>query len=104
MSINKKDSEKIITLAKEGKRISKIMEENFPEYEYWEIYSEVYGDGGQSALGVKRMIANRLNQLCEANKKERTQIIDELNDLIWFLYDNHKSNQKKLDTIRKALS
>ena len=39
MSISKKDAKKIITLAKEGKKITAIAEEDFPQYDYWDIYS-----------------------------------------------------------------
>ena len=96
------ESKKMKTLAQEGKPISKIMSD-FPELSYWDIYFEVYGNGERSALGVKRMISNRLNQIVDAPKAERKRIVDELNDLVWHLYNNHKTNQKKLQTIRKAL-
>ncbi len=99
-----KDRTKIQILAKEGKPISKIMESDFPEYEYWEIYEAVHDGGGKSALGVKRTIANRLNTLSETRKKnERTEIIEEVEELVWHLYDGLKSSQKKLSAIRKAL-
>jgi len=90
-------------LAREGKQISKISVEDFPEYDYWDIYSEVYGAGEQSAQGVKWMITNRLNQLVAANARDRQDIIDELNELIWYLYQNYRSNQRKLDNIRQVL-
>lgn len=104
MAIPKKDMEAIRRLAKEGKRISRIREEDFPELDYWDVYSVVYGSGGRSAQGVKWIIQNRLNQLCEAGKGERQGIIDELNELIWDLYNDFKENQKKLDAIRKLLA
>ena len=90
------------TLVQEGKQISKIMDD-FPALSYWDIYFEVYGDGHRSALGVKRMIANRLNRVVNAPKEERQRIVDELNGLVWNLYNNHKINQKKIQDIRKAL-
>lgn len=100
----KKDKEKIQELAKEGKPISKIMYSDFPEYDYWDIYEAVYGAGGKSALGVKRTIANRLRTLSSAGKRrERNIIIEEVEDLVWHLYDSLKSSQKKLEAIRKAL-
>ncbi len=91
-------------LAQEGKQISKIWENDFPEYEYWDIYEAVYGGGGKSALGVKRTIANRLITLSETRKKvERTEIIQEVEELVWHLYDSLKSSQRKLEAIRKTL-
>lgn len=90
------------TLVQEGKQISKIMED-FPALSYWDIYFEVYGDGQRSALGVKRMIANRLNQIVDAPKEDRKRIVEELNGLVWNLYNDHKTNQKKLQSIRGVL-
>jgi len=100
----KKDKTAIQALAKEGKQLSKIMEQDFPEYEYWEIYEAVYDSGGKSALGVKRTIANRLNTLANTRKKdERTEIIEEVEELVWHLYGSLKNSQQKLQAIRKAL-
>ncbi len=102
--MNKKDKTAIQALAQEGKQLSKIMEQDFSEYEYWEIYEAVHDGGGKSALGVKRTIANRLTTLAETRKKgERTEIIEEVEDLVWHLYESLKASQKKLDAIRKAL-
>lgn len=103
MAIRKKDADKMKSLAREGKQISKIVAEDFPEYDYWDVYSEVYGSGEQSAQGVKWMITNRLNQLIAANAQDRQRIINELNELIWYLYDNYRSNQRKLENIRQVL-
>ena len=102
-SITKADSQRMQRLAKEGKAISKIVEEDFPALTYADVYLEVYGSGERSSRGIKRMISSRLNNLVDANKSERTSIVDELHDLVWHLYENHKSNQKKIDIIRKAL-
>ncbi|MEY8199280.1 MAG: hypothetical protein RPS47_08570 [Colwellia sp.] len=103
--MNKKDQTAIRALAQEGKQISKIMEQDFPEFEYWEIYEAVHDGGGKSALGVKRTIANRLTTLSETRKKgERTEIIEEVEELVWHLYDSLKVSQKKLEAIRKALN
>ncbi|MCK5852615.1 hypothetical protein KAH27_06250 [bacterium] len=102
--MNSKDKTSIQALAKEGKQISKIMEQDFPEYEYWEIYEAVHDGGGKSALGVKRTIANRLITLSDTRKKEeRAEIIEEVEELVWHLYDSLKASQKKLDAIRKTL-
>ena len=107
MSIERQqDREKIIELAREGKQLTKIMEEDFPEYEYWEIYEVVYSDGGKSALGVKRTIANRLKTLRDPNLSddEKEEIIDEIDELVWHLYDSLKTSQSKLDAIRKIMN
>lgn len=102
--MNKKAKNAIQSLAQEGKQISKIMEQDFPEFEYWEIYEAVHDGGGKSALGVKRTIANRLNTLADTRKKdERTEIIEEVEELVWHLYDSLKTSQQKLQAIRKAL-
>ena len=101
----KKDKVAIQSLAQEGKQISKIMEKDFPEYDYWEIYQAVHDGGGKSALGVKRTIANRLTTLSETRKKsERTEIIEEVEELVWHLYESLKTSQIKLEAIRKALN
>ena len=105
MPIVKKDKTAIQSLAKEGKPISKIMDEDFPEYPYWEIYEIVYDGGGKSALGVKRTIANRLAQLTGTRKQgERQEIIEEVEDLVWHLYESLKNSQRKLDAIRKVMN
>jgi hypothetical protein len=105
MPISKKDQAAIHSLAKEGKPISKILDEDFPEYEYWEIYEVVHAGGGKSALGAKRTIANRLITLSNSGKKqERDAIIEEIDDLVWHLYESLKTSQRKLDAIRKIIS
>ncbi|MFC1914776.1 hypothetical protein ACFLWK_00770 [Chloroflexota bacterium] len=103
MTVPRKDASRMKNLTKEGKQISRIVEEDFPEYDYWDVYSEVYGAGEQSAQGVKWMITNRLNQLVAADSRDRQDIINELNELVWYLYDNYRSNQRKLDSIRQVL-
>ena len=104
MSITKKDSELMKRLVREGKQISKIVSENFPELTYWDVYVEVYGAGNRSAQGIKRMITTRLTKLESANKKERGELIEEINILVLDLYNNYRYNQKKMDKIRKALN
>lgn len=103
MQIAKRDSEKMIRLAKEGKQISKIWTEDFPELGYEDVYIEVYGAGERSSRGIKRMISTRLNRIANAPKSERLAIVSELHELVWQLYRKHKENQKKLDKIRKTL-
>ncbi|MGE7811246.1 hypothetical protein [Lysinibacillus capsici] len=103
--MNKRDSEEMIRLAKEGKEISKIWSEDFNEYDYWEVYTEVYGAGERSSLGVKRMITSRLNKLAGTNNQEdREELIEEINELIWHLYSRYKESQQKLDEIRAIIN
>lgn len=99
-----RDSEIMIRLAREGKQISKIWEEDFPQYHYGDIYFEVYGAGEKSALGAKRMISTRLKKLTSVSKTEQLKMIEEINDLVWHLYDRHKENQHKLDDIREIIN
>ncbi|MBC8549346.1 MAG: hypothetical protein H8D23_06815, partial [Candidatus Brocadiales bacterium] len=98
MAVTKKDSAEMKRLAQEGKQISKIQKEDFKEYSYWDIYIEVYGSGERSSVGIKRMITGRLNKLINSPKSERRLIVKEIDELVWHLYENHKINQKKIDT------
>jgi hypothetical protein len=50
MAIEKSDSKKMQRLAQEGKTISKIVAEDFPQLDYWEVYFEVYGSGEKVLL------------------------------------------------------
>ena len=102
--MNDKIKKTIQGLAQEGKPISKIMEKDFPDLGYWEIYDAVYSAGGKSALGVKRSVANRIKTLENSNSKnERARVIKEIDELVWHLYNSLKASQKKLEIIRKAL-
>ena len=103
MTISEKDVKKMRRLAKEGKTISRIVREDFPNVDYWEVYIEVYGAGERSSRGIKRMITTRLNKLVDSTKDERRDIVRELQELVWDLYEKHKSNHAKLDKIRKVL-
>lgn len=104
MAISKSDAEKMRRLAQEGKQISKIVSEDFPQLDYWEVYFEVYSVGERSSRGIKRMITNRLNAMAaNKSKSERTGIAEELHGLVWHLYENHKTNREKLSRIREAL-
>lgn len=98
-----RDSEKMIKLAREGKQISKIHEEDFPNYEYFEICAEIYCAGERSALGTRRMITNRINKLPTLGKKEQQELIEEIDDLVWHLYTRYKESQQKLDDIRAVI-
>lgn len=103
VSIPIKDVKRIRQLVGEGKNISKVMEEDFPKYGYWEIYNAAAEGDERSAMGVKRMIANRLKKLDGAAQAERDQFIEQLDDLVWNLYQRLKSNQKKLASIREIV-
>ncbi|MFC6040538.1 hypothetical protein ACFPYN_14015 [Paenisporosarcina macmurdoensis] len=103
--MNSNDSKVMIRLAKEGKKISKIWAEDFNEYDYWEVYTEVYGAGERSSVGVKRMITSRLNKLGAADiQEDREELIDEINELILHLYSRYKNSQQKLDEIRAIIN
>lgn len=105
VEITKADSKKMQRLAQEGKKISAIRKEDFPALSYWDVYVEVYGSGKRSALGVKRMITTRIEAVAASkSKNERMAIAEELQELVWHLYDNHKLNQTKLAKIRAALA
>ena len=99
-----RDLEKIVQLAREGKQISKIWKEDFPQYDYWEIYVEVYGADEKSSIGTKRMITNRLNKLSSLSKKEQEERIKEIDELVCYLYNRYKESQQKLDDIRGVIN
>lgn len=104
MAISKADSEKMQKLAKEGKKISDIWKQYFPKLTYWDVFFEIYDAGGRSAMGVKRMITNRINAIAAStSKSERKELASELQELVWHLYNNHKSNHEKLTAIRQAI-
>jgi hypothetical protein len=105
MAISKSDAEKMRLLAQEGKQITKIVLEDFQHLDYWEVYFEVYSVGERSSQGIKYMITARLNAMATSTSKFRAHrsIAEELHELVWHLYENHKTNQKKLSKIREAL-
>ncbi|MCH7820043.1 MAG: hypothetical protein IIB40_10880 [Candidatus Marinimicrobia bacterium] len=101
--MTKKDIKLMARLAQEGKQISDIWREYFPNLGYWDVYIEVHGEGQRSSRGIKQMISARLIKIVDATKPQRKIIVNELNELVWHLYLNHKQNQTKIDKIRKAL-
>ncbi len=104
MAISKADSAKMQKLAQEGKKIADICKQYFPKLSYWEVFFEIYDAGGRSAMGVKRTITNRINAIvASTSKTERKELAAELQELVWHLYNNHKSNHEKISAIRKAL-
>lgn len=104
MEIDKRDAEIMVRLAREGKHISRICEDDFPQYDYIDIYVTIYGSGERSSLGIKRMITNRLQLLEKSPKKQQKEIIDEIDDLVCRLYYRFQENQKKLDEIRSVIN
>ncbi|MCB1325551.1 MAG: hypothetical protein H7A21_08480 [Spirochaetales bacterium] len=98
-----KDAALMKRLAREGKAISRIVAEDFPMLDYWTVYVEVYGSGGRSSQGIKKMISMRLAKLVDAHKAERREIVEELQELVADLYKKHRANQQKLDSVRKAM-
>jgi phosphoribosyl-ATP pyrophosphohydrolase len=100
---DERDIEKMIKLAREGKQISKIWAEDFPDYDYWDIYMEIHEAGEKSALGTKKKITHRLNKVKTATKAERENLITEINELVDHLYIRYKESQTKLQEIRNVM-
>ena len=51
------------------------------------------------------MITNRLVKMAESKRSaERMEIMEELDDLVWHLYNSLKASQQKLDSIRKVIN
>ncbi|WP_346878909.1 MULTISPECIES: hypothetical protein [unclassified Clostridium] len=50
------------------------------------------------------MITNRLYKLASLPKKEQDQLIEEIDELVCFLYDRYKESQQKLDDIRYVIN
>ena len=103
MAFSEKEKRHMCRLAKEGKQISQIVAQDFPGADYWEVYDIITNGGEQSIQGVKKRITARLKKLINATKEERRALVEEIKDLIWYLYDSQQANQKKLSKIRKAL-
>lgn len=101
--MDSRDSELIIKLAREGKPIARILEEDFPNYDYWDIYFAVNEGGERSSVGVKRKITNRLYKPPSLSKEEQKDVIQEIDELVCFLYDRYKESQQKLDDIRGVM-
>ena len=103
MITDERDCERIVQLAREGKKISNIWEDDFSNYDYWDIYEVIYGAGERSAVGAKRMITNRLNKLPDLSKAEQKEMINEIDDLVCYLYTRYKESQRKLNGIRNIM-
>lgn len=102
--MDERDIEKMIKLAREGKRLYKIWEEDFPQYDYWDIYMEINEAGKKGALVTRNKITYRLNKLQQRmSKKERQEVLDEITELVDHLYIRYKESQKKLQEIRNVI-
>lgn len=101
--MDSRDTQKMIKLAREGKDIAKIWDEDFPQYDYWDIYNIVYDAGEKSSLGMRKMITHRFNKLSSQITPEQQEILDEVDDLVWRIYDRYRESQKKLQKIRQAI-
>jgi len=103
-TMTNQDKEKMVLLAREGKRISKICKEDFQdEYTYDDVYFEVYAEGERSAMGVKRMISNRLKKLSTLSPQEQEKMIEEIDDHVWYLYSRYKESQTRIEDIRNII-
>lgn len=109
--MQQRDIDTIISLSKQGKQTTKIWEENYPELDYEEVHDIIYGAGEMSSRGAKQKISNKivkirslLNQQGKINKNEIDDLVTEIDDLVCFLYERHKANQKKLDSIRETIN
>ena len=101
--MNAEDRARIALLVEEGKSVTRIQEEDFPQYDYWEILFAAAEDGQRPAMGIKRMISNRLRDLEGAGRRERRELIAEISNLVSQLYRNHKAISRRLEGVRKAL-
>ncbi len=100
MAINKHDLDAMNEALGNGKTISQLAEE-YPQYDYREIYWEV---NDASFLGKKRTLTNRINKLINAKTKaERQEIAEEAKEILNDLYRSLKSNSKKLVDIDRIL-
>lgn len=94
---------RIVQLAAEGWAITKIVEQEFPDCDYADVYWTVRGGGQRSARKIKKTVSNRLEDLASTGKSERKELISEIGEPVSHLYGNHKNMSRKLAAIRKVL-
>ncbi len=100
MAVNRGDLEKMNDLLAKGATIASLTKK-FPKYDYWEIYWEV---NDYSLLGKKRSLSNRLKKLRQKlTRDRRNALVDEIVKLLNQIYDQSKSNGKKLINIDRVL-
>jgi hypothetical protein len=99
------DFDKIGELVKEGKHISKIQKDKFPQYDYRTVYCAVVQHEQRSSIGLKREITNRVKKLSKSNlrRDERISLCNEIDDRVEKLYRNYKTSFDKLQKIRDGL-
>jgi len=98
MPLSEEEKGRIQQLAWEGKLISKIRQDDFPEYSWEEIYGAAWEGGAQSVLGVQRMITRRLRKLTTAHDQQaREDLVNELERLTRDMYYRVRQNQKKME-------
>ena len=87
-------------LVEKGMTMAQLAQ-NYPAYDYWEIYWEV---NDASFLGKKRTITNRLKKLVTCkSRREREALAEEAQALLDVLYHTLKGNSKKLIEIDRIL-
>ena len=100
MSIPAEDLKLMEKMVKEGQDITHIWESTGKKYDYWEIYWSL---SDTSIRGNKVIISNRLKTLRE-KYPESSDIIDEINESVWSIYESAKSSSSKLGALRNTLN
>ncbi|MCH8542303.1 MAG: hypothetical protein LAT61_01910 [Alcanivorax sp.] len=100
MSIQKHELDKMNEALRNGSTVAKIAQK-YKQYDYWEIYWAV---NDASILGKKRAITNRIKKIVSTRKKEDREVLaEEAKELLNELYDQLKSNSKKIVDIDRIL-
>jgi len=105
MAISKKDAKKMQRLAQEGKQISRIVQEDFPNLTWWDVRGVLEEAGTSSSRGLMQEITNKLNKTRSAvnrNKKLSDDLL-RVSKLARQLYERGKEDYKRLNRIRKAV-
>jgi predicted urease superfamily metal-dependent hydrolase len=101
--LEEKDQQKMIQLAKEGKPLVQIYREDFPDYDFWEVFDTIKDAGARGALSVKHEITTKLKKLPSQSKEEQEVVVKELDELVSYLYKGLQDNRKKLNKMRAIL-
>jgi hypothetical protein len=100
VKIKKAELEKMNEMLEKGSTFAEI-QRKFDKYDYWEIY---WKTNDYSFLGKKRMITNRINKIAKSRSpSERRKIAKETKEFLNELYDQLKTNSKKLIEIDHVL-
>ena len=110
MKIKKAELEKMNEMLEKGSTFAEIQRKfdrinnitgAVKTYDYWEIY---WKTNDYSFLGKKRMITNRINKIAKSRSpSERRKIAKETKEFLNELYDQLKTNSKKLIEIDHVL-